>query len=89
MTDKKDHLAKADWAGEQGDRWLANVDRLEAMLAPIGEALLARANYKSGERVLDLGCGGGASSRAIASVVGAGGAVLGVDILDKASQMQG
>ena len=80
MADDDDILATSDWAGEQGDRWLANVERFEAMLAPIGEALLKRAGFASGERVLDVGCGGGASTRAIAQLVSPEGAVLGVDI---------
>ena len=83
MNDKNDQPAKYDWAGEQGERWLVNVERLEAMLAPIGEALLARANYKQGERVIDIGCGGGASTRAIARSVAPNGEVLGVDISEQ------
>ncbi|MBI1401673.1 MAG: methyltransferase domain-containing protein [Porphyrobacter sp.] len=69
-----------DWAGEMGARWLAGLDRFEGMIAPIGEALLARAGYTPGERVLDLGCGGGATTLAIAAAVGAEGAALGLDI---------
>jgi SAM-dependent methyltransferase len=80
MSQGDEILAKSDWAGEQGDRWLANVERFEAMLAPIGEALLKRAGYSSGEHVLDIGCGGGASTRAIASLVAPEGTVLGIDI---------
>lgn len=69
-----------DWAGEMGARWLAGIDRFESMIAPIGEALLARAAFTPGERVLDLGCGGGATSLAIAGVVGPTGRVTGIDI---------
>jgi ubiquinone/menaquinone biosynthesis C-methylase UbiE len=63
-----------------GARWLASLDRFEGMIAPIGAALLQRAAYQSGERVLDLGCGGGATTLAIAEAVGPGGAALGLDI---------
>lgn len=69
-----------DWAGEMGERWLAHLDRFESMIAPVGDALLRRAVYASGERVLDVGCGGGASSLAIARAVHARGQVTGVDI---------
>lgn len=69
-----------DWAGEMGARWLASLDRFEGMIAPIGSALLARAGYHSGERVLDLGCGGGATTLAIAELVGPQGAALGLDV---------
>lgn len=69
-----------DWAGEMGERWLANLGRFESMIAPIGDALLVRAAFKPGERVLDLGCGGGATTLAIATAVGPEGAALGLDI---------
>lgn len=73
-------LKGEDWAGEMGARWLANLDRFEGMIAPIGAALLERAAYQPGERVLDLGCGGGATTLAIAEAVGAEGSALGLDI---------
>ncbi len=69
-----------DWAGEMGARWLANIDRFESMIASIGAALLSRAAYQPGERVVDIGCGGGATSLAIANRVGPAGSVLGIDI---------
>ena len=73
-------LKGEDWAGEMGARWLASLDRFEGMIAPIGAALLAQAGYRPGERVLDLGCGGGATTLAIAEAVGAQGAALGLDV---------
>lgn len=73
-------LKGEDWAGEMGARWLASLDRFEGMIAPIGAALLTRAAYQRGERVLDLGCGGGATTLAIAEAVGLEGAVLGLDV---------
>lgn len=75
-----DTLKAEDWAGAMGERWLASLDRFEGQIAPIGAALLARADYQPGERVLDLGCGGGATTRAIAEIVGPQGAALGLDI---------
>ncbi|MFY8049659.1 MAG: class I SAM-dependent methyltransferase [Erythrobacter sp.] len=75
-----DALKGEDWAGEMGARWLASLDRFEGMIAPIGAALLAHAAYTPGERVLDLGCGGGATTLAIAEVVGPSGAALGLDV---------
>jgi SAM-dependent methyltransferase len=75
-----DALKGEDWAGDMGARWLASIDRFEGMISPIGAALLARAAYTPGERVLDLGCGGGATTLAIAEVVGPSGAALGLDV---------
>lgn len=69
-----------DWAGELGARWLANLEGFEGTIAPVGDALLAHAQFLPGERVLDIGCGGGATSLAIARAVGPHGCVLGIDI---------
>lgn len=73
-------LKGEDWAGEMGIKWLTHIDRFEGMIAPIGDALLARAAIAPGERVIDLGCGGGLTSLAAAKATGPDGAVLGLDI---------
>jgi SAM-dependent methyltransferase len=70
----------ADWDGQGGERWVAYQARLDAMLAVFGQAAIEAAAPATGERVLDVGCGAGASSLALAARVGAGGQVLGVDI---------
>lgn len=79
-TDASETPQPEDWAGEMGARWIAGIDQFESMIAPVGTALMARADFKEGERVLDLGCGGGATSLAIAELVGPRGGVTGVDI---------
>lgn len=84
MTDAPHHHADAlkyeDWAGEMGARWLANLSGFENTIAPAGEALLAHAAYQPGERVVDIGFGGGATSLAIAQAVAPKGEVVGIDI---------
>ncbi|AYM57349.1 class I SAM-dependent methyltransferase [Agrobacterium fabrum] len=70
----------ADWRGQSGERWAAYQARLDAMMAPFGQAAIEAAAPTTGERVLDVGCGAGASSRDLAARVGAEGHVLGVDI---------
>ncbi|MCP3720739.1 class I SAM-dependent methyltransferase [Paraburkholderia sp. CNPSo 3281] len=70
----------ADWNGQSGERWVANQARLDAMVAVFGQAAIEAAAPAKGERVLDVGCGAGASSLALAARVGPGGQVLGVDI---------
>jgi SAM-dependent methyltransferase len=72
--------AGEDWSGEMGDRWLKYLDRFEGMIAPVGRALMTHAGFRAGERVVDIGCGAGETSLDIARQVGAGGAVLGIDI---------
>lgn len=78
--EKTDGLAAQDWAGDAGARWLSQLDRFERMIEPIGEALLARAAYRAGETVVDIGCGGGWTTRQIAATVGDKGFALGLDI---------
>lgn len=68
------------WNGEGGKRWLAHIDRFEDMVAPVGEALIAKAKFRPGEKVVDVGCGGGINSLEIARLVAPKGRVLGVDI---------
>jgi SAM-dependent methyltransferase len=70
----------ADWNGQSGERWVANQARLDLMLAVFGEAALQAAALADGEHVMDVGCGAGASTLALAARVGPKGRVLGVDI---------
>ncbi len=76
----QDDPAFEDWGGEMGERWLTYLDQFEGMIAPAGEAALAKASAQPGERVLDVGCGGGASTLALAGAVGPDGHVTGLDI---------
>lgn len=69
-----------DWNGQSGERWVANQARLDHMLAVFGEAAIQAAAPALGEQVMDVGCGAGASSLALAARVGPRGRVLGVDI---------
>jgi len=70
----------ADWSGQSGERWVAHQAQLDARVAVFGQAAIEAAAPATGERVLDIGCGAGASSLALAARVGAGGQVLGVDL---------
>jgi SAM-dependent methyltransferase len=68
------------WSGKAGEDWAAYAQRIDLMLAPIAEAALAAADIQPRQRVLDIGCGSGATSLEIARRVGAGGGVVGVDL---------
>lgn len=68
------------WNEEGGRRWVDNIARVEHMLQPLAERVLALAAPAPGERVLDVGCGGGLTSAAFAEAVGPTGQVLGVDV---------
>lgn len=69
-----------DWAEGRAARWSEHADRLEAQIAPVNEVLFPAAHLATGERVLDVGCGRGVTTRVAASLVGEPGAVLGLDI---------
>lgn len=65
------------WNGQAGQTWVAAQQHLDAMLAPISRALLERADPRAGERVVDVGCGCGDTTLAVAA---RGAAVWGIDI---------
>lgn len=68
------------WNKEGGRTWVAHIDQIETLNAPLSTISLERAMPQAGEVVLDVGCGGGATSRHLAERVHSGGSVLGVDI---------
>lgn len=68
------------WAGEQGEKWNRYLDQFESMISPVGTALLEAADFQAGERVVDVGCGGGGTSLEIARRVGNAGSVIGLDV---------
>jgi SAM-dependent methyltransferase len=68
------------WNGAAGETWATWVDTLDTMLKPLGEAAIAALAPQAGWRVLDIGCGAGATSRSLADKVGPTGHVTGVDI---------
>jgi ubiquinone/menaquinone biosynthesis C-methylase UbiE len=70
----------AYWNGPGGRRWTERGDAPEAIFAPIADLLYPRARVAPGERVIDIGCGAGATTLAIAALVGAAGGVVGVDV---------
>jgi SAM-dependent methyltransferase len=70
----------AYWNDQAGLKWVRLQEQLDAMIEPLGLAAIERAEPAPNERVLDVGCGCGASSLDLAERVGAGGEVLGVDL---------
>ena len=68
------------WNDTPGQRWVTHDTELDNLHAPVAERLLERAGLKPGDRVLDIGCGAGATCVAAASRVGRDGGVFGVDV---------
>lgn len=79
-VDESAHFSTAAWAGAASRTWLANADRLEAMLEPVSRPLFAGAALAAGQAVLDVGCGRGESTREAARRVGRSGRVVGIDV---------
>ena len=71
---------REEWSGRTGVEWARRKDALERLLAPAGDAGLSALAARPGERILDIGCGAGASTEALAEAVGPEGHVTGVDI---------
>ncbi len=78
------HAQNADqiayWNGPNGQRWTDRQASQDVLLAPVSQLLIERIGPKAGDRIVDIGCGCGATSIALAGRVGPDGFVLGVDI---------
>jgi len=70
----------AFWNGQGGHTWVTRQEHTDITLAAVSEALLALAAPRSGERVLEVGCGCGALALDLARAVGPTGQVTALDI---------
>ena len=68
------------WNGSVGRTWADMQDRMDAAFTSVTAALLSLAAPQPGEHVLDIGCGSGETTLALAAAVGDDGAALGLDI---------
>jgi SAM-dependent methyltransferase len=68
-----------DWDGEDGDYWAGHQEEFERLLEVFDPYLVEAAAVRPDHRVLDVGCGTGATSRALAARATSG-AVVGVDL---------
>ena len=70
----------AYWNGPGGQHWADRQQTQDIVLAPVSGVLIDRAKVKAGERIVDVGCGCGSTTIALAQKVGPAGHVLGIDI---------
>jgi SAM-dependent methyltransferase len=81
----------AYWNGPGGQHWTDRQQTQDILLAPVADLLIDRAEARAGERIVDIGCGCGATTIAFAERVGPTGHVCGIDIsapmLARARQM--
>ena len=67
------------WDGDEGGYWADNAEYFDRSVAPYHQRLMAVAAIGEGDRVLDIGCGAGQTTRDAARAAWAGSA-LGVDL---------
>lgn len=68
------------WNGDHGSAWARYAEIVDVMFAEITDAIMNAAAIKVGDRVLDLGCGNGGTTLAVAEKVTAIGSVTAIDI---------
>jgi SAM-dependent methyltransferase len=74
------NIEQAEFWSQLAPVWLDLEDQLEEVGGPPGQLAVDRLDLLPGQRVVDLGCGSGRTTLELASRVGPGGEVLGVDI---------
>lgn len=68
-----------EWRGRVGDAWAEEWRRTDRTLAPLNDALVARAAALRPASILDIGCGAGATSLALAEAL-PGARITGLDL---------
>lgn len=68
------------WSSPSGQLWAIHQERMDTLLSEALAAIITRAAPTPGERVLDIGCGTGASSLVLSEQVGSEGKVTALDI---------
>ncbi len=70
----------AYWNDTAGEPWVRFQDALDRAFSPVAHAAIELAAPQPGERVLDIGCGAGTTTRELAGRVGAHGEATGIDV---------
>jgi SAM-dependent methyltransferase len=68
------------WNGPAGERWARHQAQLDRALGPFGQEAIERLAPRSGERILDVGCGAGDTLLEIARRLDGTGEAVGADI---------
>ncbi len=80
MSDRIANLEQSEeWDGVRGDHWVRYADHYDALMQRVTPSLLRAAAIGASNRVLDVGCGCGSTTRRAARAATAG-SVLGVDL---------
>src|SRR6266545_7777049 len=68
------------WNGPAGRAWVEAQDLLDQTLQPFEDLLVDAISIGSGGSVLDVGCGTGSTTLAVARLLGAKGRCVGIDV---------
>lgn len=79
-SEERHQTQLAYWNGAGGAHWVARYTFMDRMLTPVTALLLAQARAGAGQQAIDLGCGCGETTAALAERVGPSGRVVGLDI---------
>lgn len=82
MNDRSDDALEQNrlWNGTAGQAWIAAQEVLDRMFEPFETRLVEEVVAASGRHVLDIGCGTGATTLAVARRLGTNGIAVGLDI---------
>lgn len=78
--DQSDNEQRALWNGPAGQAWVAAQQTLDRVLGPLERPLVEAVAEGSSARVLDVGCGTGSTSVAVARRLAPTGRCVGIDI---------
>ena len=70
---------KEFWSGAGGDVWVNKQKEMDIMLNPLGQRAIDKLDLSNSKRILDIGCGCGATTLEIAKMIPEG-KIIGVDI---------
>jgi ubiquinone/menaquinone biosynthesis C-methylase UbiE len=82
VTHQTDDEQTTLWNGPAGRAWVEAQELLDQMFKPFEDLLVEAVSAGSGGRVLDVGCGTGSTTLAVARLLGAKGRCTGIDISD-------
>ena len=68
------------WNGLAGRAWVEAQEVLDSMFKPMEELLVEAVSAGAGHQVLDIGCGAGSTTLAVARMLGDQGCCIGIDI---------